>query len=75
MSRVYAYPTWYEGCGLLGLNHSLLFPYGLRWCLGKSPCSSNRWASTLIVYFRAMSVGLLAAIPALLAYWVHYLFP
>ena len=68
VSCVYAYPTLYEGCGLLGLHHSLLFPYDLRWCVGKSPYSSNRWASTLIVYFCAMSVGLLA-------YWVHYLFP
>ena len=68
VSCVYAYPTLYEGCGLLGLHHSLLFPYDLRWCVGKIPYSFNHWASTLIVYFCAMSVGLLAN-------WVHYLFP
>ena len=75
MSCVHAYPAWYKRCGLLGLHHSLLFPYGLGWCVGRSSYSSNRWTSTVIFYFRAMSMGLLATIPAMLAYWVHYLFP
>ena len=41
MSCVHAYPPRYERHGLLGLHHFLLFPYGLGWCVGKSPCSPN----------------------------------
>ena len=41
MSCVHAYPPRYERQGLLGLHHFLLFPYGLGWCVGKSPCSPN----------------------------------
>ena len=41
MSCVHAYPPRYERRGLLGLHHFLLFPYGIGWCVGRSPCSPN----------------------------------
>jgi len=51
------------------------FSMGLDVALAEVPAHPTRWASTPIVSFLVMSVGLLATILAMLVSWVYYLFP
>ena len=64
-----------KGMGSWACTVFSYFLMGLDIVLVEVPIYPGRWASAPIASFLAISMGLLAVIPTILAHWAHYLFP